>query len=133
MKLIDYFKSFLEEEVNLNATRLNRLNDSIESITTFLEGSTTFADNFIDTIPQGSLAHKTIIKPVRANDEFDADILLYLTEFAGWEAKDYVEILYSCFRGSTVYRDMVSRRTRCITINYAGDYHIDVVPYLERH
>ena len=28
---------------------------------------------------------------------------------------------------------MVGRRTRCVTVDYANDFHVDVVPYLERH
>lgn len=133
MKLIEYFKEFLENEVNLDAPRLGRLNGSVDALTNFLRGSTTFSEHFIDTIPQGSYAHKTIIKPVQANDEFDADMLLYLKEVEGWSAADYVENLWSCFRGNGTYRDKAQRRTRCVTINYAGDFHVDVVPYLERH
>ncbi|MBS1722973.1 MAG: hypothetical protein JSS66_08485 [Armatimonadetes bacterium] len=133
MKLLDYFKAFLETEVNLDSARLARLNDHVEAITGFLEGSSTFTDNFIDVIPQGSYAHKTIIQPVRQSDDFDADLLLYVEEFPEWEAADYVENLWQCFRASGIYKDKASRRTRCVTINYAGDFHIDVVPFLDRH
>lgn len=133
MKMIEYFRSFLENEVNLNESRIALLDERAEAIATFLKGSATFADHFIDAIAQGSYAHKTIIRPVQENDEFDADLLLYLTEFEGWSPKDYVENVYTTFRSSGVYKDMVSRRTRCVVVNYAGDFHIDVVPYLERH
>ncbi|MGV3615161.1 MAG: SMODS domain-containing nucleotidyltransferase [Fimbriimonas sp.] len=133
MKLIDYFRSFLENEVNLDEPRLARLNGSVEAITGFLEASATFADNFNDVIPQGSYAHKTIIQPVRKNDEFDADLLLHVKEFPEWEAEDYVEELYRTFRASGVYKDKAHRQTRCVTIDYAGDFHVDVVPFLERH
>src|SRR5579859_5758372 len=133
MKLIEYFNAFLDNEVNLNDTRLAVLDQRVGAITTFLRESTTFKDNFIDTIPQGSYAHKTIIRPVRESDEFDADLLFYLEEFDGWSAEDYVEELYRAFRDSGVYRAMVSRKTRCVTVDYAGDFHVDVVPYLERH
>ena len=133
MKLIEYFKSFLENEVNLNDSRIALLDKRVESITAFLKASPTFSAGFIDTIAQGSYAHKTIIKPVQERHEFDADLLLYLNEFDGWAAKDYVEELYKTFRDSSTYRPMVSRRTRCVVVNYAGDFHIDVVPYMERH
>lgn len=133
MKHVDYFKTFLEDVVNLNATRLTRLNDHVDAITTFLEDSPEFQGSFISVIPQGSYAHKTIIKPVQDNDEFDADLLLELEEIDGWAAKDYVEELYKCFRASAIYKDKVSRKTRCVEIDYAGDFHIDVVPFLERN
>jgi hypothetical protein len=133
MKLIDYFQAFLENEVNLDDARLKRLHGSVEAISRFLEGSATFASHFIDTIPQGSYAHKTIIKPVRPNDEFDADLLLFLKEVEDWEPADYVSQLYTCFRGSGTYGAKVRLGKRCVTIDYAGDFHVDVVPYLERH
>lgn len=133
MKLIKYFKSFLEKEVNLNSARISLLDERTETITNVLKESELLKDNFLDVIPQGSYAHKTIIKPVRSTDEFDADILLYIEEFSDWEACDYVEKVYQLFRNNSTYRDKVSRKTRCVTIDYANDFHIDVVPFLERH
>lgn len=132
MKLNDYFDAFLEGEVNLNSARLSRLNGSVTAITSFLRESPVLSGGFIDVIAQGSYAHRTIIKPVRAGDEFDADVLLYLSEVDGWEAADYVERLHDVFRASSTYKEKAHRRTRCVTLDYAGDFHIDVVPFLER-
>ncbi|WP_343604788.1 cyclic GMP-AMP synthase DncV-like nucleotidyltransferase [Fluviicola sp.] len=133
MKLTNYFKSFLENEVNLNPSRITTLDERTETITNLLSDSEKFKDNFIDVIPQGSYAHKTIIKPVKSTQDFDADILLYLKEYTDWEAEDYVQELYQFFRDNKTYRDKVHRKTRCVTIQYANDFHIDVVPFLERH
>lgn len=133
MKLIKSFNQFLKNEVDLNTGRLQRLDGSVEALTNFLQNSGDFADSFLDVIPQGSYAHRTIIKPVQINHEFDADILLHLEEVEGWAAEDYVNNLYSCFRGSGTYKSKVQKGKRCVTIDYAGDFHVDVVPYLERH
>lgn len=40
--------------------------------------------------PQGSWAHKTIIKPVDKG-EFDADLLVYVHPVQGWTAATYIE------------------------------------------
>jgi len=133
MKFTEYFDSFLEEEVNLNQSRINLLDQRVESIINFLKGHELFENNYLDIIPQGSYAHKTIIRPVTESNEFDADLLFELVEFEDWQASDYVQQVYNAFRGSAIYRDMVSRKTRCVVVNYTGDFHIDVVPYLERH
>jgi hypothetical protein len=134
VKLLKYFSSFLENEVNLNQSRLDQLDDRVGTITGFLQtGDHNLAERFIQTIPQGSYAHRTIIKPVQAEDEFDADLLLELNEVHDWSPSDYVEELYRAFRTSSVYREMVRRRARCVTVNYANEFHVDVVPYLERH
>ncbi|SEO09077.1 hypothetical protein SAMN05192574_105266 [Mucilaginibacter gossypiicola] len=133
MKLIEYFKNFLDRSVNLNSSRITLLDERTTAITNFLKESDLLKDNFVDIIPQGSYAHKTIIKPVRSTDEFDADVLLELEEFEDWEACDYVEKLYELFRSRAIYREKVGRKTRCVTIDYANDFHIDIVPYLKRH
>lgn len=132
MKFVTDFESFLRTEINLDTKRLDRLQTSVGAIETFILGHDTFKDMFLDTIPAGSWAHRTIIRPVAANDEFDADVLLYVTEQPGWRPKDYIEQLYSAFRDSTVYKSKAQRKTRCVRIDYTGDFHVDVVPYLER-
>lgn len=133
MKLTDYFKDFLNCSVNLNKSRIKLLDERTATIIGVIKSSPVFKDYFIDVIPQGSYAHKTIIKPVRENDEFDADVLLFIEEIEGWSACDYVEELYWVFRDHPTYKNMVGRKTRCITVTYATDFHIDIVPYMERH
>lgn len=134
MKLIKHFDAFLVNKVNLGDGRIKQLDQRVEAITNFVQtGEDIFAENFIDILPQGSYAHRTIINPVRPNDEFDADLLLEMNEVEGWEAKDYVQELYTVFRDSSTYRPMVSRHDRCIRIDYANEFHIDLVPYMERH
>ncbi len=132
MKFVDDFESFLREEVNLNKGRLETLQERVSAIEGFLEGESTFGPILLELIPAGSWAHRTIIKPVSENDGFDADVLLYVVEQTEWEPKDYVGKLYTAFRGSGTYRDLAHRKTRCVRIDYAGEFHIDVVPYLDQ-
>lgn len=133
MKLIEYFKEFLKNEVNLNKTRIELLDKRVVTITGFLKQDEKLSKKFIDTIPQGSYAHKTIIKPVQEYHEFDADLLFYLEGFEDWQPKDYVNNIYNVFKSNSIYKDIVKRKDRCIVIDYKGDFHIDIVPFLERH
>jgi hypothetical protein len=132
VKFVDDFESFLRIEVNLNQSRLDDLQEKVNAIESFIAATDTFADIFLDIIPAGSWAHRLIIKPVQDNDEFDADVLLYVTEQSDWLAKDYIGKLYSVFRASSVYHSLVTLKTRCLRVNYAGQFHIDIVPYMER-
>lgn len=134
MKLIKHFDAFLVNKVNLSDTRISQLDDRVTAVGNFLEATeSTIGENYLELIPQGSYAHRTIINPVQTNDEFDADVLLSMKEVDGWEAEDYVQELYTAFRASSIYREMVSRHDRCVKVDYANEFHIDVVPYLERH
>ncbi|WP_308113062.1 SMODS domain-containing nucleotidyltransferase [Curtobacterium aurantiacum] len=133
MQLISALTSFLRDRVNLDERRIDRLDGHVSAVRSFLStGSGEIADNFVSLTPQGSYAQSTIIQPVSDNDEFDADVLLELEEVEDWEAKDYVEAVYDRFRESGNYKNKVRRRTRCVVIEYAGDFHMDVVPYVER-
>ncbi|MEK7153756.1 MAG: cyclic GMP-AMP synthase DncV-like nucleotidyltransferase, partial [Patescibacteria group bacterium] len=76
------------------------------------------------------MAHGTIIKPL-PNHEFDADFLLEMTLQPDWMPKDYIQELYTAFRTSDDYKDRVSRKNRCVRVQYANDMHMDVVPYVE--
>ncbi len=130
MKLTSYFKSFMETTVNLNDDRIAKLNDRVDAITSFLRTHPVFDELFIDVLPQGSYAHRTIIKPVGGR-EFDADVLLALTEHPDWTPAEYTAELKRAFEGSATYKGKAHKRTRCVYIDYADDFHIDVVPYVE--
>lgn len=132
MKFADGFESFLREVVNLNPTRLDALQQRITAIESFLENETVFGNIFIDLIPAGSWAFRTIIRPVADNDGFDADVLLHVQERQDWLAKDYIEQLHAAFSASGIYRDKAQKKMRGVRINYAGEFHVDIVPYLER-
>ena len=124
MKHITYFQDFLSKEVNLNETRLKKLNGSSSAVNTFLSGN---LDLYEKTERQGSYGLKTIIKPVGTR-EYDADLLLYMTYDEDKEPKDYINDVYNCLKGNDNYKDKVHRKTRCIYIDYTGDFHLDLVP-----
>ncbi len=126
MKLITYFDDFLRDTVNLNQTRVNLLENSIEAIKTFMKGSG-WKPEIIEFKPQGSWAHKTIIKPL-TDYPFDADLIVYVKPVDGWVAKDYIDNLYTEFQGSGIYKEKTRRYSHCVTIEYAGERKIDIAP-----
>ena len=132
MKLTSYFDDFLKSEVNLNQTRLDTANNTIGTITTFIENEALFGRMLIKTSTQGSFKHKTIIKPVNEEDEFDVDLLVELYEVTGWQPHNYIDNLYNIFNDSDRYKDIVDKNTRCITLNYKSDFHMDLVPCIKR-
>ena len=72
MKLLEHFRTFLKDTVNLNTTRVQNLEKSIDSIESFIEEST-WEPDIIGFEAHGSWAHKTIIKPLDERP-FDADL-----------------------------------------------------------
>jgi hypothetical protein len=129
MKLLNHFDDFLANIVNLNQARLDTLEKRVATISDFLRKSE-YAPRIRRFSPQGSYAHKTIIKPPGTRD-FDADLLVVIDKVDGWSAADYIEKLYSAFRASGTYREIVGRNTRCVVLDYANDFHLDVVPCIQ--
>jgi len=127
VKLIQHFNDFLSNTVNLNQTRIDTLEARVETIKSFLRESN-YQPKITRFSAQGSWAHKTIIKPPIRNKEFDADLVIFVDVVDEWSASDYIVELKRIFRESAVYRDKTSMKSRCVTIDYAEDFHLDVVP-----
>lgn len=130
MDTTEAFRIFLENTVNLNDTRVRRIEEADRILSAFIQKSTDFKDIYIETVPQGSFRQKTIIKPVGKHGEFDVDLLIKLKKKEGWNPKDYHSRLAAAFRDSGVYEDITDTegKTRCVTIDYEGDFHVDLVP-----
>ena len=132
MKHVNKFNEFMSNTVNLNQTRLDTLTSRVDAIDKFLKSDDLFGELYSSIESQGSYAHKTIIKPSEKKAVFDADVVFYLKENDDWEPKDYVEELYKRFKGNGTYKDKCGRGTRCVTIDYVGEFHLDIVPCIKR-
>lgn len=128
MKLLEHFNTFMLEVVNLNTTRVTLLGDSIEALKVVIRESD-WGPKVRMFVPQGSWAHKTIIKPVDGNG-FDADLLVFVNPVDGWSARDYLSTLRGVFARHSSYEDKVTRYSHCVTIEYAGERKVDLAPCL---
>jgi hypothetical protein len=126
------FNLFLRHYINLDATRTNTLHARVSAVNSFIAGHEDLDVVVMDdVIPQGSFAHKTIIRPFSGND-FDADVLVPMDEQDDWEPKQYTQALHKALQSSARYRDKAVLGKRCVKLDYAGDFHIDLVPFVTR-
>lgn len=126
------FNVFLRDYVNLNQTRINTLQSRVAALDDFLVDDSTLAELISEgLIPQGSFAHKTIIRPYSGSD-FDADVLLPMEEQDDWEPERYTVELQKALEASSRYEGKTTLKKRCVTVDYANDFHIDVVPFINR-
>ena len=119
------FAEFLRDEVNLNQSRLDRLETSVGAVKDYLRGNLT---GYQKTERQGSYALGTLIRPVDDNNGYDADIQIVMNPNPQWEPKDYVLEINRTLAGNKNYADKLRLKSRCVTVDYAGDFHLDVVP-----
>lgn len=128
MKLLDYFKTLLDDVVNLKPSKLSDLDSRVGSIYEAIKGSTS-GTVVLDAIPQGSWAHRTIIEPGDGL-EFDADFLVQLDEVSDWVPAKYADEVWRVLSNHGTYGSMTKRKNRCVRVTYANDCHVDVVPYV---
>ena len=119
------FADFLRDEVNLNQSRLDRLETAVGGVNDYLKNN---LPGYQKMEKQGSYALGTLIKPVDDSDEYDADIQIVMNPNSKWEPRDYINQVNRTLSGNKTYADKLRLKTRCVTVDYAGDFHLDVVP-----
>ena len=128
MRHTESFDRFLAEEVNLNPARLRELDRRTRAVAEFLSRN---LRGYRSNERQGSYALGTIIRPVN-DGTYDADILLFMEHVRGKNPQDYIEDLHACLSSNVDFADKLRRKTRCITVKYAGDFNLDIVPCVAR-
>lgn len=131
MKLTEYFAQLLVDTVNLNQSRLDNLDSRVDSITSALKGASVLDGRVIDTVPQGSWAHRTIIRPA-TGIQFDADFLVQIDEDLDWNdnPRQYSNAVWKALSAHGTYGSMSEKKDRCVRVRYANECHIDVVAYV---
>ncbi len=84
--------------------------------------------------PQGSMATGSTIASRLRTDEFDIDIAAQLDLPPDIAPRAALDLLYEAVRGEpdSRYHSMAKRRTRCVTVDYSDNMHLDVTPMLRR-
>lgn len=128
------FNNLLRKTVNLPDWQLRLLDDTVDAVFRTLKTDPRVGGRVADMIPQGSWAHRTIIRPPEGK-EFDADFLLRMNEDPDWHESPgrYLDAVEDVLRGHGTYKRMpIERKDRCVRLTYAGDFHLDIVPFVRR-
>ncbi|ANP86007.1 nucleotidyltransferase [Rhizobium leguminosarum] len=104
--------------------------DRYEAVRKHLEATTSiFYDQIEHFYPQGSMAIDATISNRGTDDEYDLDIIAQLGE--RFRSMSPIGILTELEKGLIGYRGLtVVRQTRCVTIYYADQMHLDISPSL---
>jgi Second Messenger Oligonucleotide or Dinucleotide Synthetase domain len=134
MQHADYFRSFLVAEVNLDTTRLDKLDRRVEAVYAALRADSTVGALILGKSKQGSWAHRLIIRPKPGGD-FDADFLLEIEHQPDWKPARYITEVYKALHRHAVYsKQEHGRKCRCVWLRYAPENevgcHLDIVPFI---
>jgi hypothetical protein len=79
--------------------------------------------------PQGSLAIGTTVRP-RGKEEYDLDLVCQVQPHPAFahEPTKLLDLVEERLREHSTYEPMVERKTRCIRVIYANEFHLDILP-----
>jgi hypothetical protein len=131
---IDDLLDKMAESLQLGKTRYDQMIVHYEAVKAWIEADEKFFSPFkYDVYPHGSVRILTTVKPI-GSDEFDLDIALHIK--ANWGAhtpqRIYDELKRRLNEHST-YRKMLEPKNRCLRLNYAGDFHMDILPGIQEN
>lgn len=127
---IDDILARAAESLQLDKTRREKIESSYKAIQEALENDNDyFFSKEFEIYPQGSVKIGTTVKPIGKN-EFDLDIVLHMQntkKSCDNPIKVYNELKRVLLNNGN-YKDKVEPKTRCVRLNYANDYHMDILP-----
>ena len=121
--------------IQLSQTSYNRAVKRYETINNRIEhNESPLKDRVQLFYPQGSMATGTTIASKLKTDEFDIDVVAQLDLPANTSSENALNLIFEAIRGEpgSTYYSMTRRRTRCVTVDYSDDMHLDVTPMLRR-
>lgn len=92
-------------------------------------GDSSVARYFPTIYPQGSLRIGTTVKP-HGRQEYDLDLVLEIN----WDWRRVrnpvilLDLVEARLRQHGTYRSMLERKNRCIRVQYANQFHLDILP-----
>ncbi len=116
-------------ELQLDDTRYKLAEDKYHTVGKWLEFQSLVARLSPTIYPQGSMLLDTTVKPL-LGEEYDLDFVCEFvcktTYFA--QPVDAHNLIERALRASSIYDPMVERMNRCIRLNYAHKFHLDILP-----
>jgi hypothetical protein len=124
----------MAEGLQLDKTRYDLMIQHYEAIKKWIETDETFFKPFkYELYPHGSVRTRTTVKPI-GKDEFDLDIALHLkTNFNNHTPEKIYNELSRRLKEHALYSGKMELKNRCIRLNYAGDFHIDILPGIQEN
>ena len=119
--------------VQLSQTDYNKAVQRYHTINSWIERTGSPLKDRVELFyPQGSMPIGATIASRLRTDEFDIDVIAQLDLPLNVSPREPLDFLYEAIRGQpgSRYFRMAKRRTRCVTVDYSDDMHLDVTPAL---
>lgn len=114
--------------LQLDPTRKKSAESRYKSVTDWLKEDPFFKKFDLNIFPFGSFRLGTTTKPI-GRDEYDLDFVLVIKSIlASINPVDVLNHLEERLKKHETYKGMISRHKRCVRVNYANEFHLDILP-----
>lgn len=125
---------FVAAKLDLDETRYLNAKEKYDAIGDWLNAdNSTLAKYSPQIYPQGSFLLGTVVKPL-SGDEYDIDLVCQLSNIARTTRSQIVkEIVGKRLKENERYSKMIEPMNRCWRLNYANEFHMDIIPAILDH
>ena len=127
MTIQDRFFRFLAN-IELDQGRKDRINSAVNRLAGFCRSDAGISQYAPHIFYQGSYANGLAIKPARAREEYDVDLVVLMKLPVPTGAAAALDWFQGRLAMDGDYRSRIIQKDKCVRLNYAGDFHVDVVP-----
>ena len=114
-------------KLQLSDTLYKSATERYEAVASILGDAPFFKNTKIELYAQGSFRLKTTVKPLN-RDEYDLDFVAQISAESNLSPWDIYYGIYNILKHDGIHNGMVELKKRCIRINYANDFHLDIMP-----
>lgn len=98
-----------------------------KTISDIIQDDEVFKEIELRMYPHGSFRLKTTVKPL-SNNEYDLDFVVEVPKDVDMTPRELYDHIYRILTNDGVHDQMTEKKSRCIRVNYANDFHMDIMP-----
>ena len=118
------------DQIQLPPSRYQLAVDRYEAVCRWLEADGSGVAPFHPSIyPQGSMRIGTTVRPVGRNEhdlDFVCEVLAHPSSFVS--PLQLLKLIEGRLREHRVYASILEVKNRCVRLNYANEFHMDILP-----
>lgn len=115
------------EKLQLTPGRYKLADERYHIIAETIQADPVFKNIKLEMYPHGSFRLKTTVKPLSSN-EYDLDFVVEIPRNVQMTPVELYNHIFRILSRDGVHDGMVEKKSRCIRVNYANDFHIDIMP-----
>lgn len=122
-----YFDQFLQR-LQLDPSRVQRIDQSLRHLEQVIAADPLFRRRRPNLFLQGSYAQGLAVRPLDPETDYDVDIVVEMDFGLTVTSTAMLDWFAGRLADDSVFRDRLVRHDRCVRVEYAGAFHLDVVP-----